>query len=672
MEREMVLRMLLFSYGAAGVFAAVLLAVKSGRRSAFQIAVFSALAAASLALYASNDTSSAYFASVTAFAVAFMAGPPLMAGAARHLAGRGAYRAAAAASVVRFGLTLSPPALLHAAIYRGFAVQSESGPRAALEYFKALRLAAPPDRRRVVDGAFIGAALARGAAEEAEEYVKAIPDASELARSGPSTSLAALGFLLRSGQLDSAARLVGAMAALHPESIPFSAIVRAYSMYLGAMGDAEGVEVLAAEAAALSASGAARPEGAVAAEPAGGIRLQVPWPPRLCAPGGEEGWDAVSPPISRAPGTAAFLAANCIIMAAQVLRNEADDSTALAAWGAAVDFLVRAGQFWRWGSCTLIHFGWLHIFMNMLALYVLGRFVEGAYGTPRFLLVYLLSGFAGSMTSFLVTSAPISAGASGAVFGLIGMGLAFTAIHGGKISKEFRNRNLALFTFVIVANVIYGFSESFIDNSAHIGGLACGAFATLFLTPSKGREGARPGAGSAALWICLAASSAAFLLCIAEAGLNLASGGVIPDMIRFERRDFGDGISAEIPAHWTPVSGERGAEYYQDVLPLRFFAPRLIGSDIDGRNPAFGHVLMELLEREPGISSVRRIHGPAGQFRFSLTGAKASENIGLAVFVQRSRSLVRLDFVLRGKDMDAFARVIDRVASSSAVDASSD
>lgn len=139
--------------------------------------------------------------------------------------------------------------------------------------------------------------------------------------------------------------------------------------------------------------------------------------------------------------------------------------------------LILQGEIWRLFTPMLLHGGLLHIFFNMYALYIIGREIEMFYGRWRYLALYIVSGFAGNVFSFLFTSAP-SLGASTAIFGLIGAQALF--IYQNR--KFFKNSRSMLINSLLVIGVnlfIIG-SLQFVDNFGHLGGLLGGvAFAFL-------------------------------------------------------------------------------------------------------------------------------------------------------------------------------------------------
>ncbi|MFZ3580335.1 rhomboid family intramembrane serine protease [Virgibacillus sp. DJP39] len=154
----------------------------------------------------------------------------------------------------------------------------------------------------------------------------------------------------------------------------------------------------------------------------------------------------------------------------------------LITYGAKYNPAIIEGEWWRIISSMFLHIGLLHLFMNMLALYYLGTTVERIYGSARFLFIYILAGIGGGLASFAFTTT-VSAGASGALFGLFGALLLFGMLH-KKLFFQTMGKGIIV---LIGLNLIFGFSIPQVDNSAHIGGLIAGflASAIVFLPKKK-------------------------------------------------------------------------------------------------------------------------------------------------------------------------------------------
>ncbi|MFN2496211.1 MAG: rhomboid family intramembrane serine protease [Pseudonocardiaceae bacterium] len=131
---------------------------------------------------------------------------------------------------------------------------------------------------------------------------------------------------------------------------------------------------------------------------------------------------------------------------------------------------VAGGELWRLFTSGFLHFGPIHLAFNMIALWVIGRDLEQVLGWTRFLVVYLISLLGGSLAVFLFENeVTMTAGASGAVFGLMG-GLAVVLL------RLRRSPGPAL--TIIALNVFISFVVPGISILGHLGGLLFGAMAT--------------------------------------------------------------------------------------------------------------------------------------------------------------------------------------------------
>lgn len=142
---------------------------------------------------------------------------------------------------------------------------------------------------------------------------------------------------------------------------------------------------------------------------------------------------------------------------------------------------IAGGEYYRFLTSMFLHGGLLHIGFNAWALYAIGPESERIYGTPRFLALYFIAGFAGGVASYLRSPIP-AVGASGAIFGLIG-GLAAFYYSSRKLLGEISRQQLGSLVTVIMINLLIGFSTPRIDNNAHIGGLIGGALVGWLLAP---------------------------------------------------------------------------------------------------------------------------------------------------------------------------------------------
>ncbi len=191
-------------------------------------------------------------------------------------------------------------------------------------------------------------------------------------------------------------------------------------------------------------------------------------------------------PLERPLFTYILLATIAVIFVLMTLSggslNATEQERLLVMWGAKVNWLIAAGQWWRLISATFLHAGFLHIALNGYALFLIGTDLEALVGRARFAAIYFISGLAGSVASFTFSSMT-GVGASGAIFGLIGALAVYYGLHRrlfGRVGQiQFWN-----IIAVIVLNVAFGFSGILpVDNSAHLGGLAAGMAVGYVLCP---------------------------------------------------------------------------------------------------------------------------------------------------------------------------------------------
>lgn len=164
-----------------------------------------------------------------------------------------------------------------------------------------------------------------------------------------------------------------------------------------------------------------------------------------------------------------FIAINVLLFILASLAGGVNNPNILIKYGAKINHLIAAGEYWRLLSSVFLHVDFMHIVFNMYGLYNIGSMVEKIYGSRRYLYIYLYGGIAGSICSFIFSTVP-SAGASGAIFGLFGALLYL----GQKNPKLFRTSFGINILVVLGFNIIYGLSNTGIDNFAHIGGLIGG------------------------------------------------------------------------------------------------------------------------------------------------------------------------------------------------------
>lgn len=174
-----------------------------------------------------------------------------------------------------------------------------------------------------------------------------------------------------------------------------------------------------------------------------------------------------------------ILGINLMAFLLMTLKGGSTDQRVLIAFGAKVNSLIQAGEIWRFLTSAFIHIGIMHLTFNLYALWALGPLTEETFGHWTFLIIYILSGIGGSIASFFFSTA-LSAGASGAIFGLLGALLSFSYKR-RNLWKTGLGMNLII---VIVVNFGFGLLQPGIDNFAHLGGLLTGGITSVLLTKS--------------------------------------------------------------------------------------------------------------------------------------------------------------------------------------------
>jgi len=153
----------------------------------------------------------------------------------------------------------------------------------------------------------------------------------------------------------------------------------------------------------------------------------------------------------------------------------------LIRWGANYGPLTLGGQWWRMFTSLFLHFGIFHLAFNMIVLANIGPFMEALSGGAAYLVLYLVAGLGGGAASLWWHPATVSAGASGAIFGLYGALLAFLLRNRNSMSREVLaplQKGAVLF---VGYNLVYGLVRPDVDLSAHLGGLLAGFVLGLFL-----------------------------------------------------------------------------------------------------------------------------------------------------------------------------------------------
>lgn len=170
-----------------------------------------------------------------------------------------------------------------------------------------------------------------------------------------------------------------------------------------------------------------------------------------------------------------------LLMLAKGISPTAPTNTQLVRWGANFGPLTLHGQWWRLATACFLHIGIAHIGMNMYSLYQVGRPVELVFGRARYLLLYAVAGLGGDLASLYVHPGTVSAGASGAIFGVFGALIAFVLVRRKEMNRRAVDSILRSAGYVLVVNLVIGFTVKEIDLSGHIGGIVTGFLAGCVL-----------------------------------------------------------------------------------------------------------------------------------------------------------------------------------------------
>ncbi len=153
--------------------------------------------------------------------------------------------------------------------------------------------------------------------------------------------------------------------------------------------------------------------------------------------------------------------------------------------------LLERGEYYRLLTSVFMHFGVKHLFNNMLVLFILGDNLERALGKVKYLIFYLLCGIGANLFSLMFDVGTenyfvVSAGASGAIFGVVGGLIYAVAVNRGRL-EDLSSQQLI---FLVVVTLYHGFTSTGIDNAAHVGGLLIGIFlgALFYRKPGKNKK----------------------------------------------------------------------------------------------------------------------------------------------------------------------------------------
>jgi len=269
-------------------------------------------------------------------------------------------------------------------------------------------------------------------------------------------------------------------------------------------------------------------------------------------------------------------------------------------FGALVPSLVRAGQWWRLVTFNFLHIGLMHLMFNSSALFSIGPQVEGVFGSQKFVFAYVGTGTASAFASFLFLPND-SAGASGAIFGLIGLMAVYGYRQGGSLGRALMRQMLIwagigiMFGFFIGAN-----------NVAHVGGFVAGAALGFVLAPDGPSTASSAHRWNAAAIGCVALVAVSFAMAGRVYGAEQEKASQRETVVRrYERaREFaeavgkaGGSIEASFDLKREPPAATRN-RVVEIAADLRSIAGELDKAPtIDDRSAAIKNRLVELINK---------------------------------------------------------------------------
>jgi rhomboid protease GluP len=189
--------------------------------------------------------------------------------------------------------------------------------------------------------------------------------------------------------------------------------------------------------------------------------------------------------------TMAIIAINVAVFLAMTLSGASPTEPTnlqLVRWGADFGPYTFGGQPWRALTSAFVHIGIIHIAMNMWCLWNLGRMAEQIYDKGTYIGTYLLCGIGGSIASLAWQPMVVSAGASGAIFGIAGLLITTFWMGNLPIPREQTSATMRSLLAFAGYNLLFGAAVPGISNSAHMGGLFTGLILGGLMAPRLTRD----------------------------------------------------------------------------------------------------------------------------------------------------------------------------------------
>ena len=366
----------------------------------------------------------------------------------------------------------------------------------------------------------------------------------------------------------------------------------------------------------------------------------------------------VVPLLDRRPVlvTLGFIAVSVLVWGLTERFGSSEDARTLVRFGANVPALVMQGEWFRLVSSIFLHVGFLHLFFNAYACYLFGNFVERATERWQLFVLFMASGIAGSATSFLFGAHLISAGASGAVFGLLGAGTVIALRFRETLPRNMRKMYGFNFLFIAVINMIFGLLETRIDNLAHGGGFAAGLMIGVFMVPATGSMMRRRAFRVAGILLALGLALATWATVT-----NVRGGGYPLRAVPFNTYVHAKGEwKASVPVFWEQVREESSTAIFVDPLS-EHSGPALTISSIRG-----SRLVLVTDKNEKVVRAEPRDFGGRQYLETMITAIRGEESVVRFLFQCSGRKRIYvLRFECDAGDMPAYrSGIIERVMQS--------
>lgn len=241
--------------------------------------------------------------------------------------------------------------------------------------------------------------------------------------------------------------------------------------------------------------------------------------------------------------TGILIALNVAVTATiAITLGSPSDPAIIVRAGGALRGAIDHGEWWRLIATTTVHIGVVHLVLNLLALLALGRWTEAIFGSRPVAAIYAVSGIAGSAASYLFGAATLSAGASGAIFGLLGAFMVELLVYRRVYARMWQSGMMGALLIAFAAQMALGYSLPQ-DQLAHVGGLVAGALAGLAFSPHRKAKRAVMVASTAITVVAIAAAAVATVMVV-----RTSFGDTLARLPRTTR--VTDGIAITVPAEW--------------------------------------------------------------------------------------------------------------------------